>query len=76
MKSQASHERGVKISFIIIWYSRKKIQKNIFLIHCFLFHWGRAAFRRASTPNKRNGDIVVEQQQQQQAVVRTAPGYT
>lgn len=39
----------------------------------FLFHLGSTFFNSASTPNKRNGDVV--KQQQQAAVVRTAQGY-
>lgn len=49
----------------------KKTQKTF--SHCFLFHLGSTSFNSASTPNKRNGDVV--KQQQQAAVVRTAQGY-
>lgn len=49
----------------------KKPQKTF--SHCFLFHLGSTSFNSASTPNKRNGDVV--KQQQQAAVVRTAQGY-
>lgn len=51
--------------------NQKKTQKTF--SHCFLFHLGSTSFNSASTPNKRNGDVV--KQQQQAAVVRTAQGY-
>lgn len=50
---------------------KKKTKKHF--SYGFLFHLGSTFFNSASTPNKRNGDVV--KQQQQAAVVRTAQGY-
>lgn len=52
-------------------HKKKKTKKHF--SYGFLFHLGSTSFNSASTPNKRNGDVV--KQQQQAAVVRTAQGY-
>lgn len=66
-------KEGLKLVLLFDRAGEKKKKSQKTFSHCFLFHLGSTSFNSASTPNKRNGDVV--KQQQQAAVVRTAQGY-